>query len=114
MATAEFSKLAGILSVALSQHHLSGFEIALLEFHHLHLANCNALPWENRKRFERFLVPWLYCSGRLICSGDGSLPGLSPAGSGWEGTGFQGSLCPSLISRSTTNHPASLANKGLF
>ena len=31
-----FSKFAGILSVALSQHHLSGFEIALLEFHHLH------------------------------------------------------------------------------
>ena len=32
MATAEFSKFAGILSVALSQHHLSGFEIAQLEF----------------------------------------------------------------------------------
>ena len=27
MATAEFSKFAGILSVALSQHHLSGFEV---------------------------------------------------------------------------------------
>ena len=35
-ATAEFSKFAGILSVALSQHHLLGFEIAQLEFHHLH------------------------------------------------------------------------------
>ena len=35
-ATAEFSKFAGILSSALSQHHLSGFEIAQLEFHHLH------------------------------------------------------------------------------
>ena len=35
MATAEFSKFAGILSAALSQHHLSGFEIAHLEFHHL-------------------------------------------------------------------------------
>ena len=34
-ATAEFSKFAGILSVALSQHHLLGFEIAQLEFHHL-------------------------------------------------------------------------------
>ena len=32
MATAEFSKFAGILSAALSQHHLSGFEIAPLEF----------------------------------------------------------------------------------
>ena len=28
MATAEFSKFAGILSAALSQHHLPGFEIA--------------------------------------------------------------------------------------
>ena len=36
VATAEFSKLAGILSAALSQHHLSGFERAQLEFHHLH------------------------------------------------------------------------------
>ena len=32
MATAEFSKCAAILSEALSQHHLSGFEIAQLEF----------------------------------------------------------------------------------
>ena len=31
VATAEFSKFAGILNVALSQHHLSGFEIAQLE-----------------------------------------------------------------------------------
>ena len=31
MAIAEFSKFADILSVALSQHHLSGFEIAQLE-----------------------------------------------------------------------------------
>ena len=36
MATAEFSKFASILSTALSQHHLSGFEIAQLEFHHIH------------------------------------------------------------------------------
>jgi len=36
VATAEFSKFSGILSAALSQHHLSGFEIAQLEFHHLH------------------------------------------------------------------------------
>ena len=35
MATAEFSKFAGILSAALSQHHLLGFELAQLEFHHL-------------------------------------------------------------------------------
>ena len=35
VATAEFSKFAGILSATLSQHHLLGFEIALLEFHYL-------------------------------------------------------------------------------
>ena len=35
MATSEFSKFAGLLSAALSQRHLSGFEIAQLEFHHL-------------------------------------------------------------------------------
>ena len=33
MANAEFSKFASILSAALSQHHLLGFEIAQLEFH---------------------------------------------------------------------------------
>ena len=36
VATAEFSKFAGILSAVLSQNHLSGFEIAQLELHHLH------------------------------------------------------------------------------
>ena len=34
-ATAEFSKFTGILSAALSQHQLSGFETAQLEFRHL-------------------------------------------------------------------------------
>ena len=36
VASAEFSKFADILGVALSQHHLLRFEIAQLEFHHLH------------------------------------------------------------------------------
>ena len=36
VATDEFSKFAGILSAALSQYHLLEFEIAQLEFHHLH------------------------------------------------------------------------------
>ena len=36
MATAEFSKFAGILNVALSQRHLLEFEIVELEFHHCH------------------------------------------------------------------------------
>ena len=35
VATAEFSKYAGILSAALSQHHLLELEIAQLEFHPL-------------------------------------------------------------------------------
>ena len=34
VATAEFSKFAGILSEALSHHHLLGFKIAQLEFYH--------------------------------------------------------------------------------
>ena len=37
MATAEFSKFADMLSETLSQHHLLGFEITQLEFHHLAL-----------------------------------------------------------------------------
>ena len=36
VASAEFSKFAGLLSTALLQHHLLVFEIAQLEFHHLH------------------------------------------------------------------------------
>ena len=36
MATVEFSKFAGILSAAPSQHYLLGFEIAHLEFDYLH------------------------------------------------------------------------------
>ena len=36
VAIAEFSKFSGILSEALLQHHFLGFEIAQLEFHHLH------------------------------------------------------------------------------
>ena len=36
MTTAEFSKFAGILSVALEQHNVLEFEIAQLEFHDLH------------------------------------------------------------------------------
>ena len=36
VATAEFSKCADILSAALLQHHRLQFEVAQLEFHHLH------------------------------------------------------------------------------
>ena len=33
VATAEFSKFAGILSAAFAEHHILGFEIVQLEFH---------------------------------------------------------------------------------
>ena len=36
VATAEFSKFAGIMSATLSHYHLLEFEIAQLEFYHLH------------------------------------------------------------------------------
>ena len=36
VASAKLSRFAGILSAALSQDHLLEFEIAQLEFHHLH------------------------------------------------------------------------------
>ena len=36
VAIVELSKFAGILSAALSQHYLLGFEVAQLEFHRLH------------------------------------------------------------------------------
>ena len=39
VATAEFLKFAGMLSAALSQNHLLGFEIAQLEFCHLLVHN---------------------------------------------------------------------------
>ena len=35
VATAEFSKFVDILNAALARHHLTGFTIAQLEFHHL-------------------------------------------------------------------------------
>ena len=36
VATAEQSHFAGVLSAALSEHYLSGIEIAQLDFHYLH------------------------------------------------------------------------------
>ena len=45
MATAEFSKFAGILTAALSQHHLSGFEIAQLV----------RVPWTARRSNQSIL-----------------------------------------------------------
>ena len=51
-ATAEFSKFAGILSAALSQHHLSGFKIAQLEF----TFHCHAL--EKKTATHSSVLPW--------------------------------------------------------
>ena len=53
MATAEFSKFAGMLNAALSQHRLLRFEIALLEFLHLHFA-CSG---NEKTKSMLFLLP---------------------------------------------------------
>ena len=47
---AEFSRFAGILSAALSQHHLLGFEIAQLDFLEKEMATHSSIlagraPW---------------------------------------------------------------------
>ena len=54
MATAEFPKFAGILSAALSQHHLSGFEIAQLY----------------GRALSRLVVCWVQGGEHFVC-GDG-------------------------------------------
>ena len=57
--TVEFSKFAGILTAALSQHHHLGLETAQLKFHHLHQL-CS--QW-------CFLQPtWLHTPGCLALS----------------------------------------------
>ena len=54
MATAEFSKFADILSAALSQHHLLGFEIAQLGFHQLLFKKKKeAKAWAGREELAR-------------------------------------------------------------
>ena len=57
--TAEFSKFAGILSAALSQHHLSGCEIAQLEFHHL--LSCLSLLFFGTMNSNGNIFPFLLC-----------------------------------------------------
>ena len=56
LATAEFSKFAGILSEALSQHHLLGFEIAQLKFHHLRYADDTTLKAESEEELKSLLM----------------------------------------------------------
>ena len=58
VATAEFSKFAGILSTALSQHHLLGFEIAQLKLHHLHY-----LTSHSRMSGSMWVITLLWLSG---------------------------------------------------
>ena len=50
MATDEFSKFAGVLSAALSQHHLSEFEIAQLFQAVLCWSSCEGIPHIPGKR----------------------------------------------------------------
>ena len=50
MATAEFSKFAGILSAALSQHHLSGFEIT----------HWNSITFTRPFRYDLNKIPYDY------------------------------------------------------
>ena len=73
VATAEVSKFAGILSAALSQHHLSGFGIAQLEFHHLHYLFVVMLPKAHLTSHSRIsgstwviLASWLSGSWRYF------------------------------------------------
>ena len=71
VATVEFSKFAGILSAALSQPHLLGFEIAQLELHHLQLALFVVLipkaPLTSHSRMSgsRWVITPLWLSGSL-------------------------------------------------
>ncbi|KAB0349166.1 hypothetical protein FD754_014023 [Muntiacus muntjak] len=58
VATAEVSKFAGQLSAALSQHHLLGFEIAQLEFHHDHYLR-NGCRGRGGRHCSRWGVPAL-------------------------------------------------------
>ena len=94
MATAEFSKFADILSAALSQHLLLGFEITQLEFPDISVgkeSTCNAgdpesiresrtSPWRRDRLHAPVFLGFLCGSAgkESACnSGDlGSIPGL--------------------------------------
>ena len=62
MATAEFSKCAGILSAALAQHHLSGFEIA-------HLIT----SWQIDGETMETVTDFIFVGFKLTADGDCSL-----------------------------------------
>ena len=64
MATAEFSKFAGTLTAALSQHHLLGFERAQLGFHHSSVGKESACDAGD--------LGWIPGSGRSSGEGNGN------------------------------------------
>ena len=65
VATAEFSKFAGILSTALTQHPLLGFEIAQLEFHHLLMCPKAHLTSHSRMSGSRWVITPFWLSRSL-------------------------------------------------
>ena len=76
VATAEFSKFAGILSAALSQHHLLGFEIAQLGFHQVLLK-------EKKEKLKPGQGGRSWQGGLEMHSG-GTLMGASLQGVSWK------------------------------
>ena len=64
VATAEFSKFAGILIAALSQHHVLGFERTHLEFHPIHVMLPKAqLNLHSRMSGSRLVITSSWLSG---------------------------------------------------
>ena len=60
VATVEFSKFSGILSAALSQHHLSGFEISQLEFcYPLNSMKANPMNSMKRQKDDTYVSEWV-------------------------------------------------------
>ena len=60
MATAEFSKFAGILGAALSQYHLSGFEIAQLAI----------TSWEIDGKIVEAVSDFIFLGSKITANGD--------------------------------------------
>ena len=70
VATAEFSKFAGIWSVTLLQHHLLGFEITQLEFHQHFLYSLLFIPLPQWfiSIHATLVFASTYCQGSIILS----------------------------------------------
>ena len=60
MATAELSKFAGILGAALSQYHLSGFEIAQLAI----------TSWEIDGKIVEAVSDFIFLGSKITANGD--------------------------------------------